>query len=486
MKKWGSALLALWLLGALCAGASANSWGLKGRLLTAVQQVSDWNDYSTLCTQAGDFALLGSRYHNALFCLDGENRLLVFTKAVYQPGQRKEKPSLTLNAGEQTLALRYGSQESYLFSAQAPYPLLSAEIGNFRVRLESAGNYYAQEQGNEVYLGYGLTLSSFNISLFPHSLEEVRALRMMQAKLDSGYACLGWGYGPQDWGQLIQPGRKATAPVYAAPYGASAWRAANGKAAVGLNGEIWGLNGFLNEDGESWQCIRYFVSPRTQRIGYVRSQDLGLPPLEAQENRPGVSFTHVDVETTADTYLTDDPDVSQYPQVSLPQGTQMDCLGLYNDDYAYVALEVSKNNRPADGGAILWGFVPIKALKPMEKPILPDVMEKLVGEWEFYAGGNQAEDILILRADGTFTGRNEPGDDEAQGKEFPGRWYVTAYSPFENLYWNEPPYELTLLHDNGMVNIKGLTLEESGFSLTFWEGGGGYCPLGADPWNEGD
>ena len=37
--------------------------------------------------------------------------------------------------------------------------------------------------------------------------------------------------------------------------------------------------------------------------------------------------------------------------------------------------------------------------------ILWNVMAELEGSWEFYAGGNQAEDILILNADGTYTGK---------------------------------------------------------------------------------
>jgi hypothetical protein len=45
-----------------------------------------------------------------------------------------------------------------------------------------------------------------------------------------------------------------------------------------------------------------------------------------------------------------------------------------------------------------------------------------------------------------------------------------------NLYRNEPPYELTLLSDNGRAIVRRLELTDEGFSLTFREGGGGYVP----------
>ncbi|MGN0747316.1 MAG: hypothetical protein ACI4ML_11615, partial [Aristaeellaceae bacterium] len=83
------------------------------------------------------------------------------------------------------------------------------------------------------------------------------------------------------------------------------------------------------------------------------------------------------------------------------------------------------------------------------------------------AGGSMAADYLTLYADGTWLGQN--------GAEIiHGFWYVTDYNPNWNLYWNDPPYEITLMNDDGTVNVKGLSLNIDGFSLTNWEGGGGY------------
>ena len=196
--------------------------------------------------------------------------------------------------------------------------------------------------------------------------------------------------------------------------------------------------------------------------------------ISVQSSEPGRAFVHIDVEATADTFLTDDPDVSQFHQFSVPKGTQFSCLGLYNNNYAYVTAEV-KNGKFTDGGAVVWGFIPIRDLEPMEQEKAPEVMEKLAGAWQLDAGGTLAPDILVLEADGSFTA---PGmtDEVAEEGAFSGTWYVTKYNPFMNLYWNETSYELTLLFDNGCAIVRGLELTEEGFSLIFWEGGGGYVP----------
>ena len=53
---------------------------------------------------------------------------------------------------------------------------------------------------------------------------------------------------------------------------------------------------------------------------------------------------------------------------------------------------------------------------------------------------------------------------------------MTKYNSFMNLYWNRPPYQLTLLYNNGRVLMRGLEISDEGFSLTDEEGGGGYVP----------
>ena len=492
MKKSIGVILAVVLLaGSLlfCGTASANSWGLTERLYQAVSRSKAWDDYTRLSNQEGPFAVMQTRYHHALFFADNQGRLHVYTTAVYQPETKRKAPELYWDG--HYLTISYDESEYYTFcewdEGSGEYQLSDAVVNGFEltgIPGESGFSWQYEvtddEYGEIVALPEKIMLSNFNIDLFPHSVEEVRHLNYMHARFDSGLNVLGTAtgsgdaYDPDHPGDLLQPKKKGTSAVYSAPYGESAWRAGKGKAAVGLNGDLWVLSQYKNEDGQSYACIRYNVSERTQRIGYALCRDLGLPEIGAQSGEPGRSFVHIDVETTADTFLTDDPDVSQFRQFSVPKGTQFSCLGLYNDSYAYVAAEV-KNDRFADGGAIVWGFVPIRDLQPMEQEKVPEAMEKLAGAWQLDAGGSLAPDILVLAADGSFTA---PGmtDEVAEEGASSGTWYVTKYNPFMNLYWNETPYELTLLFNNGRATVRGLEMTEEGFSLIFREGGGGYIP----------
>ena len=168
----------------------------------------------------------------------------------------------------------------------------------------------------------------------------------------------------------------------------------------------------------------------------------------------------------------------------VPKGTQFSCMGIYNDYYAYVSAEV-KNDKFVDGGAIVWGFVPIRDLKPIEQEKQPEAMSKLFGNWKMEAGGSMADDYLVFNNDGTFTAGMWDWDlDTAERVEnaarASGTWYVTKYNPFMNLYWNKPPYQLTLVYNNGRVIIRGLEITDEGFSLTNAEGGGGYIPATED------
>ena len=480
--------LILFLAFLFCTAASANSWGLNGQLLAAVMKHPVWDDYHTLSNQEGPFAVMQSHYHHALFFVDEQQNLHVYTTAVYQPGAKKTAPKLILDG--RCLTIRYGGDESYTFCdwhENGEYQLAEAAMGSFRLtgvpgEEGYSWRYRAEEDGRSdvLVLPEKIMLSNFNISLFPHSLDEVRHLNFMHARFESGLNVLGTSAGSGDAydidhpGELLQPGKKGTAAVYSSPYGRSAWRAGKGKAAVGLGGELWLLSLYRNEDGQSYACIRYDVSARTQRIGYALCSDLGLPGITEQSTEPGHSFVHIDVEAAADTFLTDDPDVSQYQQLAVPRGTQFSCLGLYNDAYAYVSAEV-KNGRFTDGGSVVWGFVPIRDLKPMEQETLTDVMDRLAGDWMLEAGGSLAGDVLCFRADGTFS-MPSGYEDIVPESNCTGTWYVTEYHPFMNLYWRPVSYEMTLLYDSGRAAVLGLELTDSGFSLVFWDGGAGYIP----------
>ncbi len=458
-------------------GASANGWGLKrGRLLNAVSSVQTWNDYTTLCNQAGDYAVMGARYHNALFYAGEDGTLHIYTKAVYQPGEGAERPKIQFKNGR--LTLQYGEKERYTFEDalhDGAMTLMEASVRGFTMTLDLAENehgraYRAKKGKEQALLIQRITLPDFNIHLLPRSVKDVLHHNEVTARLDSGLHCLGLAdtvgnaYSPDNWGKRLANSKTGTVPVYSAPF-AGAWRAAKGKAAVGLNGDVWHLFSYKNTEGESYACVRYFVSERTQRIGYIRCEDAGLPPVSGEQStRPGESFTKVKGQARQTTYITDDPDVSEFRHFDIPKGTPLILLGLYNNDYAYVKADgiKDKNGKTVD---TLWGFVPIRDIAPEKLPLQQDAMQKLHGSWTFYAGGSMADDHLTFRPDGTFN--------------FGGTWYVTAYDPEMNLYWNDPEYELTLLYKDGRAIVRGLSFDENGFSLTYWEGGGGYVPAGA-------
>lgn len=481
MKKWKIAVFCccIWLL--LVAAASANSWGLRGELLDKVSDTNTWNDYTVVGTQAGDAAIMGSQYHNVLMRIeDGE--LVTYPTAVYQPGSEREDAVRFETKGD-ALILTYGKStvtEQYVFSpCEYGVCLTGADIGEFHMELvdeDGWQRFKAVDATGEAYLRWTPKLGEFHIDLFPRTVKEVKHLNSMLAALDSGSLLfMGKGAYRSNIG-------KGTAPVYSAPYGEAAWRAGKGKAAVGLRGEFIVHHTLLGDDGEAYTCIQYDVSERTQRIGYVRSSDIGEKYSSVYQEQ----WIAVDVIAQCDTYLTDDPAISQYPQFTVPAGTQLRCMATYDDVYAYVGGEV-KNGKFVDGGEIVWGFVPLNALDidpdgNCARVAAPEAMARLEGAWRFYAGGNQAQDTLIFYPDGTYEGINPGRKDEDRIDT--GTYAVTLYHPDSNLYWNNPPYELTLVNADGRVNMKGLSFDEDEgeeiFSLTNWEGSGGYQRIRED------
>ena len=79
----GASITVLACMMLVCTGASANSWGLSGNLYRAVEQSKAWEDYTILSNQEGPFAVMQSRYHHALFFVDDQGILHVYTTAVY-------------------------------------------------------------------------------------------------------------------------------------------------------------------------------------------------------------------------------------------------------------------------------------------------------------------------------------------------------------------------------------------------------------------
>ena len=481
MKK-AAALLLLILAVCLVTGASANSWGLTGDLYRAVEEAGTWDDYTSLSNQAEEFAVMHSRYHNALFYADLGSQLHVYTAAVYQPEDNKPAPKLAIS-DDFDLTLSYGDSESYTFSMTVEgYELTEARVGDFRLRVTPVDDsvfdwhFIAEDGEGTAVFPVFIMLDTFNIRLFPHSTEEVRRINRMHALLEDTRYCLGFGspmldaYSPDRPGTLLEPKKKGTAPVYSAP-SAKAWRAGKGKAAVGTNGRLWVMAHSEGDDGRSWACVRYDVSERTQRIGWALNKDLGQPEEEGD-----TFFVHTRAEAAADTFLTDDPDVSQYAQFAVPRGTLLTCLGLYNEQYAYVEAH-EKNGKIGGKGTVVRGFVPVRDLQPAPAKVQTGIMKKAAGVWCGEGGGPVAGDILTLNADGTFAAGYAGGPDE-ETATLEGTWYVTEYDPAEGLYWDEPVHQITLLYDNGKADIYGMSLTDApALGLTTSEGGGDYVPF---------
>ena len=181
------------------------------------------------------------------------------------------------------------------------------------------------------------------------------------------------------------------------------------------------------------------------------------------------------MEAAADTFLTDDPDVSQFAQFTVPRGRELTCLGQYNDYYAYV--EAKENNGKLSGkGAVVRGFVPLRDLQPAATEVRRDIMAKAAGVWYAVGAGSAAGDLLTLDAGGTFaSGSSGSPDDEPETLQ--GTWYVTKYDTAEGIYWDDPEYRITFLYDNGHREIYGMTLTETHLSLTTGLGGGIYEPF---------
>ncbi len=477
MKRYIAMLLCA-LLTLADVSALANGWGLKGELYQAVAATHTWDEYTLTGNQAGNVAVLHTQYHNVLMLLV-EGKLQAYTKAVYQPEDKKQAPQITQT--QYGFSLAYGEDERYDFELLGGdgYRLQSARIGGFTLSSYGDSHYVAADETGKIIYYRSHRLWDFNIALLPHSVAEARQMNLMHGALSSGADCLGWYDDRIQEQRYLESVGTGTAAVYSAPFGASAWRAAKGKAAVGLNGGMWLLGrSCVNQDGEAYACVCYNVSSRTQRIGYVRIADLnGAAETPAESGLD--DMIRVDVQAARETYLTDDPETSQYRQFTVPQGTILTCIGLYGTDYAYVEAEV-KDGQFVDGGSIVWGFVPLKDLELFDPgEIQSEVMQQMAGVWAFDAGGNMSWDYLILRPDGTYIGKNVNAT-EARADDAVGIWCVRKYNAFQNLYWNDPPYEFILKSDMGYVTVCGLVVRENEFDLTDNEGGGGYVRVEGD------
>lgn len=391
--------------------ASANEWGLSGGAYDIVSEDKRYDGYTAIADSGNEIladyghvnqVIMKNRYDAFLMSVSRVGKVwqldTVNHAAVYQPGDKRGEfpnaPELE-NWGD-GLKLSYGEKETYTFLWNGEEYILSD------VRYKADEHYtdcyiatkdsleFWQSNPGDTFLPIGdglwptvITLGEFNITQMPRSLAEVRQLTMVSNALMDAPQLETTGA----WKAVKDAGMLA---VYSAPDAAS-YRSASGKASVSLGGDfaIYGTVG-------DWTLIGYEVSPRTSRIGYVQ-KPLGDEPL---------AFAEVALTAAADTFLTDDPFVSQYAQVKIPKGAALTGMAQCGEYYAYVEYQADKLYR---------GFVPMKDLIPVYDRTLTtgtdrktadvrwDVMDALCGKW--YAAGGSYKNDLVLFSNGSFRRR---------------------------------------------------------------------------------
>lgn len=420
MKKFLTLLLSCMLLAASAAPALANQWGLSGGILEIVSSDDTYADYTAIAddgsasTDLGvqlSHAILESRYHRVLISAAARTDKIwhpevVSTTAVYQPGDARGEvsnaPTLTQELGGFTLTYGTGNtaeEYEFLYNDHGDYYLTHVTYGtgtdNYSksFQYDENGLMFWQSGmedtftpiGEATWRTDGILLSEFNITQMPRSIAEVRRLNSVSAALTEAapdlLSCAATLPALTD-GELL--------PVYSAP-DENAFRAADGKASVSRSEACTALG---TVDG--WTLVQYDVSARTARIGYVQGEltdsvlTLGNIPLVAQ----------------VETFLTDDPFVSQYAHCTISAGTEMTGLAQCGEFYAYVEL--------TQEGVTYRGFVPLKdldkkydtAIATGEDQLMSavrwDVMDALIGKWTYDdSDGN----TIILFAEGGYGSR---------------------------------------------------------------------------------
>lgn len=469
-KRW--ILLILPLMMMVMPVASANGWGLPEALVPLVSNTNDYDDYYHL---ADDYArkensariIMQSRYHNQLIAAekgaDGWVGVIYSTTAVYQPSELDETGYPKITRTKNGFELAYPDiDERYYFELQHNnegrtfYTLMEAQMGDVKVeRIASYGYRVTLGEDSAMWMTK-ITLEDFNIHNMPkRGPDDVRRINEASEGLQY-FACL---YPEVVSGQ--KSGKKSYA-VYSAP-DTSSYRAAKGKASVST-GDDYKLYLTVGD----WSLIEYRVSLRTSRFGWAQLGNHGDETTN--------EIVHVPMLTAFDTYLTDDPNVSEYHQVELPAGTKLTALSHPDNQWAYVYVEATVD------GKITRGFVPQRDVV-FDDVELPDEEAKLVGSWQMEAGGEFWDNYLRLDADGKFYGSDCDGT-----QPYHGTWSVVQTPADSNLYWRGDIPTIVFRCVNGTVYRYGVEVFNDyevaegdycrSMSFITCEGGTGYVSYG--------
>lgn len=471
MKKLRILLFLSLLIALAVPAASANSWNLSGQLLAMVEQTNDYDDYYAMVSDynrkaATTHTILTSRYHNQLVAVDevkdGWKDAIFSTTAVYQPSEQEETGYPKITRTKSGFELAYPDiDERYCFELTrnneggAVYTLTEAQMGGVTVERQAEYFYLVTLGDDNAVWAVEVTLENFNIHNMPkRGPDDVRRIN----EANEGLQYLAYLYPQVVSGQTS--GKKSYA-VYSAP-DTSSYRAAKGKASVST-GDDYKLYLTVGD----WSLIEYRVSLRTSRFGWAQ---LGKHGDETTNE-----IMHVPMLTAFDTYLTDDPNVSEYHQAELPAGTKLTALS-HPNGWAYIYVEATVD------GKITRGFVPQRDVV-FDDVELPDEEAKLVGSWQMEAGGEFWDYYLRLDADGKFYGSDNHG-----AQPYHGTWSVVQTPAGSNLYWVGDVPTIVFRCVNGTVYRYGVEVSDDyevtegdycrSMSFITCEGGTGYVSYG--------
>ena len=473
MKKLRILFVLSLLIALTLPAASANSWNLSGQLLAMVEQTHDYDDYYAMVSDynrkaATTHTILTSRYHNQLVAVDevkdGWKDAIFSTTAVYQPSEQSTSGKPKLTRIKNGFELAYPKvKELYRFEyisndwGEMAYTLMYAKMGSVEIERKESYRYLVTQGTDSAMWSVEVTLENFNIHNMPkRGPDDVRRIN----EANEGLQYLAYLYPQVVSGQTS--GKKSYA-VYSAP-DTSSYRAAKGKASV-RTGDDYNLYLTVGD----WSLIEYRVSLRTSRFGWAQ---LGNHGDETTED-----LVRVPMLTAYDTYLTDDPNVSEYHQAELPAGTKLTALS-HPNGWAYIYVEATVD------GKITRGFVPQRDVV-FDDVELPDEEAKLVGSWQMEAGGEFWDNYLRLDADGKFYGSDCDG-----AQPYHGTWSVVQTPADSNLYWKGDIPTIVFRCVNGTVYRYGVGVSESAdyevtegdycrsMSFITCEGGTGYVSYG--------
>lgn len=471
MKKLRILLILCLTLAVTLPAASANSWNLSGQLLVMVEQTHDYDDYYAMVSDykskaATTHTILTSRYHNQLVAVDevkdGWKDAIFSTTAVYQPSEQSTSGKPKLTRIKNGFELAYPKvKELYRFEyisndwGEMAYTLMYAKMGSVEIERKESYRYLVTQGTDSAVWAVEVTLENFNIHNMPkRGPDDVRRIN----EANEGLQYLAYLYPEVVSGQ--KSGKKSYA-VYSAP-DTSSYRAAKGKASVST-GDDYKLYLTVGD----WSLIEYRVSLRTSRFGWAQLGKHGDATTD--------EIVHVPMMTAFDTYLTDDPNVSEYHQAELPAGTKLTALS-HPDRWAYIYVEATVD------GKITRGFVPQRDVV-FDDVELPDEEAKLVGSWQMEAGGEFWDNYLRLDADGKFYGSDCDG-----AQPYHGTWSVVQTPADSNLYWRGDIPTIVFRCVNGTVYRYGVEVSDDyevtegdycrSMSFITCEGGTGYVSYG--------